>query len=45
MMGEFVRNHKIATLNIAGSRHSEWREGYAFASRVIDILLAGVLPK
>jgi hypothetical protein len=45
VMGKFVRNHKIATLNIAGPRHSEWREGYAFASRVMDIFLADVFPK
>jgi hypothetical protein len=44
VMDEFVRNHRIVTLNIAGPRHSEWREGYAFASRVMDIFLAGI-PK
>ena len=42
MMGEFVRNQKITTLNIAGPRHSEWKEGYAFTSRVMDIFLAGI---
>jgi putative molybdenum carrier protein len=44
MMGEFVRNQKITTLNIAGSRQSEWTGGYAFALRVMDIFLADI-PK
>lgn len=45
VMREFVRNYKIATLNIAGPRHSEWSDGYAFALRAMDIFLAGVLPR
>jgi Circularly permutated YpsA SLOG family len=36
---DFVREHKIKVLNIAGPRQSDWSEGYEYASRVLDILL------
>jgi putative molybdenum carrier protein len=35
----FVDSEKIAMLNVAGPRQSEWREGYDYASQVMDIFL------
>ena len=40
MVAEFVRQHKIATLNVAGPRKSEWRGGYDHAFHVIDRFLS-----
>jgi hypothetical protein len=39
LIGDFVRKNKIGTLNVAGPRQSEWPEGYACASRALDIFL------
>lgn len=36
---DFLRDKKIATLNIAGPRASEWPDGYNYASRVLEIVL------
>jgi Circularly permutated YpsA SLOG family len=33
---DFVRDHKIEILNVAGPRQSEWPEGYEYACRAID---------
>ena len=39
LIGDFVRKNKIRILNVAGPRQSEWPEGYAYASRAVDIFL------
>ena len=39
LIGDFVRKNKINILNVAGPRQSEWPEGYAYASRAVDIFL------
>lgn len=39
LIGDFVRKNKIGILNVAGPRQSEWPEGYAYASRAVDIFL------
>jgi Circularly permutated YpsA SLOG family len=39
LITEFVRKDKIGILNVAGPRQSEWPEGYAYASRSLDIFL------
>ena len=33
---DFVREHKIDILNVAGPRQSEWPEGYDYALRALD---------
>ena len=33
---DFVREHEIDVLNVAGPRQSEWREGYDYAFRALD---------
>ena len=39
LIADFVRNHKVDVLNVAGPRQSEWSEGYDYAYRTLDILL------
>jgi hypothetical protein len=39
LIGDLVRKNKINILNVAGPRQSEWPEGYAYASRALDIFL------
>jgi hypothetical protein len=36
---DFVREHKIDILNVAGPRQSEWPNGYDYAFRALDIFL------
>ncbi len=36
---DFVRENKIDILNVAGPRQSEWPEGYAYASGVLEMFL------
>ena len=36
---DFVREHKIDILNVAGPRQSEWPGGYDYAFRVMDTFL------
>jgi len=38
-IADFVREHKIDILNVAGPRQSEWPEGYEYAFRALDIFL------
>jgi Circularly permutated YpsA SLOG family len=40
LIADFVRKNKICILNVAGPRQSEWPQGYAYASRALDIFLA-----
>ena len=36
---DFVREHKIDILNVAGPRQSEWPEGYEYAFGAVNIFL------
>jgi hypothetical protein len=40
MISDFVRDQKIATLNIAGPRQSEWPGGYDYTLGVLEIFLS-----
>jgi Circularly permutated YpsA SLOG family len=42
LIGDFVRKNKIGILNVAGPRQSEWPDGYAYASRALDIFLTAL---
>jgi hypothetical protein len=33
---DFIHEHKIEVLNVAGPRQSEWPEGYDYAFRALD---------
>ena len=39
LIADFVHQHKIGILNIAGPRQSEWLQGYAYASRALNAFL------
>jgi hypothetical protein len=39
LIADFVRKNKIGILNVAGPRQSEWPEGYAYASRALEIFV------
>jgi hypothetical protein len=39
LIRDFVREHKIDILNVAGPRQSEWREGYNIAFRALATFL------
>ena len=39
LIADFVRENKIAILNIAGPRQSEWPDGYDYALRVVSAFL------
>ena len=36
LIADFVQKNKIGILNVAGPRQSEWPEGYAYASRLLN---------
>ena len=36
---DLLRAHKIDILNVVGPRASEWKDGYEFASRALDLYL------
>jgi len=40
LIADFVYKNKIDVLNVAGPRQSEWAEGYDYAIRALDLLLA-----
>jgi len=42
LITDFVRKNKIGILNVAGPRQSEWPEGYAYASRALDIFFTAL---
>ena len=42
VIADFIRKNKIDTLNVAGSRESEWPEGYDYAFRALDIFLTAL---
>jgi len=39
LIADFVRDHEIDLLNVAGPRQSEWPEGYDYASRALEAFL------
>lgn len=39
-IADFVREHKIDILNVAGPRQSDWPGGYEFAVRALEIFLS-----
>ena len=39
LITDFVRDHEIDLLNVAGPRQSEWPEGYDYASRALEAFL------
>ena len=39
-IADFVSGHKIATLNVAGPRESEWKDGYDYTFRALDIFVS-----
>lgn len=39
---DFVREHKIDILNVAGPRQSEWPGGYDYAFRALDMFLTAL---
>jgi hypothetical protein len=39
LIADFVRDHEIDLLNVAGPRQSEWPEGYGCAFRALDEFL------
>lgn len=38
-IADFVRNHNVEVLNVAGPRRSEWIDGYDYASRALNAFL------
>ena len=40
LISDFVREHKIDILNVAGPRQSEWPEGYDYTFRTLEAFLA-----
>jgi putative molybdenum carrier protein len=42
LMVDFIRQHKIDILNVAGPRQSEWPDGYDYVLGVLDIFLSAL---
>lgn len=45
LIGDFVRENKIDTLNVAGPRQSEWPGGYDYATSVLEDLVNWITSK
>ena len=45
LIADFVRNHKINILNVAGPRESDWPEGYDYAFRVLEVFVNSITSK
>jgi hypothetical protein len=45
LISNFIREHKIEILNVAGPRQSEWPEGYDYACRTLDRFLKSITSK
>jgi hypothetical protein len=45
LIAGFVRKHNIDILNVAGPRQSEWREGYDYAYRALEIFVNSITSK
>lgn len=45
LIADFVGENKIDILNVAGSRQSEWPEGYEYATRTLAIFLNSMTSK
>jgi hypothetical protein len=44
-ISDFARKNKIAVLNVAGPRQSEWADGYDYAFRALDEFLNSIKTK
>jgi Circularly permutated YpsA SLOG family len=44
-IADFVREHKIDILNVAGPRKSEWPEGYDYAFSVLEVFVNSITSK
>src|SRR4051812_13625757 len=44
-ISDFVSQHKIEVLNVAGPRASQWPNGYGFAHRALEIFLQAFLAQ
>ena len=44
-IADFVREHEIDILNVAGPRQSEWPEGYGYAYRALDVFVNSIMSK
>ena len=44
-IADFVREHKIAILNVAGPRQSEWPEGYDYAYCTLDVFVNSIASR
>jgi hypothetical protein len=44
-IADFVREHTIDILNVAGPRQSEWTEGYDYAFRVLEVFANSITSK
>ena len=42
---DFIHEHKIEVLNVAGPRQSEWLEGYDYAFRALDGFAKTIMSK
>jgi hypothetical protein len=42
LIADFVRNHKIDILNVAGPRESDWPEGHDYAYRALETFLTNL---
>jgi predicted Rossmann-fold nucleotide-binding protein len=42
---DFIHEHKIEVLNVAGPRQSEWPEGYDYAFRALDGFAKTIMSK
>jgi len=45
LIADFIYKHTIEILNMAGSRQSEWPEGYGYAFCALEIFLNSITSK
>jgi hypothetical protein len=45
LIADFIRDHEIDLVNVAGPRQSEWPEGYDYAFRALEIFLNSITSK
>jgi len=39
-LANFLRRHSVEALNLAGPRATEWPDGYAYASEVLEMFVS-----
>ena len=44
-IADFIHNHNIEVLNVAGPRQSEWADGYDYAFRALEGFLKSITSK